>query len=208
LVFVGNVYRIGEFADRVGRSASTVRRWEREGRITAKRTVTGQRYFTDDDVRAALRMPGTDPADREVVVYCRVSSPRQNADLKSQVAAMEQFCLGRGVAVSRWVREIGGGMNLRRPKFTALMDDVQDGRVSMLLVARKDRLARFGLEYLEHVAARAGCEIVVANAQSLSPERELTEDLLAIVATFSCRPYGLREYRKTLQQALTADVTR
>jgi len=74
LVFVDNVYRIGEFADRVGRSASTVRRWEREKRITAKRTATGQRYFTDADVRAALRMPGTDPADREVVVCCRVSS--------------------------------------------------------------------------------------------------------------------------------------
>jgi predicted site-specific integrase-resolvase len=122
LVFVDNVYRIGEFADRVGRSASTVRRWERERRITAKRTATGKRY--------------------------------------------------------------------------------------LLLVAGKDRLARFGLEYLEHVAPRAGCEIVVANQLSLSPERELTEDLLAIVHTFCCRLYGLRKYRKTLQQALTADVTR
>lgn len=207
-MFVDNVYRIGEFADRVGRSASTVRRWERERRITVKRTATGQRYFTDADVRAAMRMPGTDPADREVVVYCRVSSPDQKPDLESQVAAMEQFCLGRGVAVSRWVREIGGGMNLRRPKLTALMDDVQDGRVSMLLIAHKDRLARFGIEYLEHVAARAGCEIVVANQQSLSPERELTEDLLAIVDTFSCRLYGLRKYRKILHQALTSDVSR
>jgi predicted site-specific integrase-resolvase len=105
------------------------------------------------------------------------------------------------------VREIGGGMNLRRPKFTALMDDVQDGRVAMLVVAHQDRLARFGFDYLEHVAARAGCEIVVANQESLSPERELTEDLLAIVHTFSCRLYGLRNYRKTLKQALIEDVT-
>ena len=208
LTFVDKVYRIGEFADRVGRSTSTVRRWEREGRIAVKRTATGQRYFTDADVRVVLQLPGTDPADREVVVYCRVSSPAQKPDLESQVVAMEQFCLGRGLAVSRWVREIGGGMNLHRPKFTALMDDVQDGRVSTLLVAHKDRLARFGFDYLEHIAERAGCEIVVANQQSLSPERELTEDLLAIVHTFSCRLYGLQEYRKTLQQALTAGVTR
>jgi predicted site-specific integrase-resolvase len=150
----------------------------------------------------------TGPADREMIVCCRVSSPGQKLDLESQVAAMERFCLGRGLAVSRWVREIGGGMNLRRPKFTALMDDVQDGRVSTLLVAHKDRLARFGLEYLGHVATRAGCEIVVANQVSLSPERELTGDLLAIVHTFSCRLYGLRNYRKTLRQALAEDVTR
>lgn len=206
-MFVGNVYRIGEFAGRVGRSASTVRRWKRERRITVKRTATGQRYFTEADVRAALRMPGTDPADREVVVYCRVSSPEQKRDLESEVAAMEQFWLGRGVAVSRWVREVGGGMNLARPELTALMDDVQDGRVSMLLIAHQDRLARFGFGYLEHVAARAGCEIVVANQQSLSPGRELTEDLLAVVDTFSCRLSGLREYRKALHQALASDVS-
>jgi predicted site-specific integrase-resolvase len=205
---MGTVYRIGEFASRVGRSASTVRRWEREDRITAKRTASGQRYFTDDDVRAVLQIPAIDPADREVVVYCRVSSPGQKPDLESQVTAMERFCLGRGIAVTRWVREIGGGMNLRRPKFTALMDDVADGRVATLLIAHKDRLARFGFEYLEHVAERTGCEIIVANQESLSPERELTEDLLAIVHTFSCRLYGLRNYRKTLKQALAEDVSR
>jgi predicted site-specific integrase-resolvase len=72
-----------------------------------------------------------------------------------------------------WVREIGGGMNRRRPKFTAFMGDVHDGRVSMLLVARKDRLARSGFGYLERVAACAGCEIVVADQLSLSPGREL-----------------------------------
>lgn len=57
---------------------------------------------------------------------------------------MEDFCLGRGLALSRWVREIGGGINLARPKFTALMDDVADSRISTLAVAHKDRLARSG----------------------------------------------------------------
>ena len=107
-----------------------------------------------------------------------------------------------------WVREIGGGMNRRRPKFTAFMGDVHDGRVSMLLVARKDRLARSGFAYLERVAACAGCEIVVADQLSLSPGRELAGDLLAIVATFSCRRYGLRTYCTTLAQALAVDVIR
>jgi putative resolvase len=88
------------------------------------------------------------------------------------------------------------------------MDGVRDGGVSALLIAHKDRLARFGFGYLEHIAARAGCEIVVANQQSLWPERELAEDLLAIVDTFSCGRYGLGKYRKTLQQALAVDVTR
>src|ERR1035441_1267429 len=85
-----NVYRISEFAGRVGRSASTVRRWEREGRISARRTASGQRYFTDADVRRVLQ-PGFDESARQTVVYCRVSSPGQKDDLDSQVRAMEQF---------------------------------------------------------------------------------------------------------------------
>jgi putative resolvase len=199
---MSRLYRISEFAHRVGRSASTVRRWEREGRITPRRAHSGQRYFDDADVRRVLQ-PGFDDSARRVVVYCRVSSPGQKDDLASQVTAMEQFCLGRGL-VDEWVQEIGGGMNLRRKKFLALMDAIEQGLVSALVVAHKDRLARFGFEYLEHVAARNGCEIVVANQVSLSPQQELVEDLLAIVHTFSCRLYGLRRYEKTLKNELTA----
>ena len=67
-----SVYRIGEFAKRVGCSVTTARRWEAAGRITARRTPAGQRYFDDTDVRRALQ-PGFRDEARRVVVYCRVS---------------------------------------------------------------------------------------------------------------------------------------
>lgn len=193
-------YRISEFAQRIGRSASTVRRWESEGRLTAKRTTSGQRYFDESDVRAALGLAAH--GHRSTVVYCRVSSPGQEDDLASQVAAMESFCLGAGIAVDEWVQEIGGGMNLRRKKFLALMDRIEQDEVARLVIAHKDRLARFGFELIEHVAQRHGCEILIANAESLSPQQELVEDLLAIVHTFSCRLYGLRRYEKLLKDEL------
>jgi DNA-binding transcriptional MerR regulator len=62
-----NVYRIWEFAKRVGRSASTMRRWEREGRIQARRGPTGQRYFDESDIRE-VRQPGFDERSRTTVV--------------------------------------------------------------------------------------------------------------------------------------------
>ncbi|MEV0897800.1 IS607 family transposase [Actinoplanes sp. NPDC049802] len=191
------------FPKRIGRSVSTVRRWELEGRISVERTPSGQRYFDDSDVRAVLQ-PGFEAATRRTVVYCRVSSPGQKDDLASQVTSMEQFCLARGLAVDEWVNEIGGGMDLRRKKFLTVMDAIETGDIGVLVVAHKDRLARFGFgfDYLEHVAAHNGCEIIVANQESLSPQRELVEDLLAIVHTFSCRLYGLRRYEKTLKDEL------
>ncbi len=199
---MGSVYRIGEFAERIGRSASTVRRWEAEGRITVRRTSTGQRYFDDSDVRRVLQ-PGFTERDRRTVVYCRVSSPSQKADLASQVGALEQFCLARGLAVDEWVREVGGGMDLKREKLLALMDAVERGQVATVVVAHKDRLARFGFDYLEHVANRNGCRILVANQEALSPEREMVEDLLAVVHTFSGRLDGLRRYEKAIKDELS-----
>ncbi|MCW3818527.1 IS607 family transposase [Micromonospora sp. DR5-3] len=197
---MGSVYRIGEFAKRVGRSVSTVRRWEAEGRITARRLPSGQRSYDNSDVRRVLQ-PGFNAGRRKVVVYCRVPSPGQKADLASQMAATQQFCLARGLAVDEWISEVGGGMNLRRTKFLALMDAVDRGEVATLVVAHQDRLARFGFDLVEHLAARGGCEIVVANQESLSPRQELVEDLLAVVNSFSGRLDGLRRYEKELKRA-------
>lgn len=195
------MYRISQFAERIGRSPSTVRRWEREGRIVARRTASGQRYFTDADVRRVLQ-PGFEKSARKTVVYCRVSSPGQKDDLASQVMAMEEFCRGRGLPVDQWVREIGDGMNLKRKKFLALMDAIERGEIGTLVIAHKDRLARFGFEYLEYLAEKNGCTVLVANQESLSPHEEMVQDLLAIVHTFSCRLYGLRKYEKTLKGEL------
>jgi putative resolvase len=117
----------------------------------------------------------------------------------SQVAALERFCAGRGLAVAEWISEVGGGMNFRRRKFLQLLEQVIAGEVSMLVVAHKDRLARFGFELIDWLAGKHGCEIVAANQESLSPRRELVEDLLAIVDVFSCRLDGLRRYEKQLK---------
>ena len=149
-----------------------------------------------------MLQPGFAQAARKTVVYCRVSSANQRADLASQVSAMEQLCLARGLAVDEWVTEVGAGMNLTRPRLLAVMDAIETGQVATLVVAHQDRPARFGFEYLQHVAVRNGCEILVANQESLSPREKMVQDLLGIMDTFSCRLDGLARYEKTLREGL------
>jgi putative resolvase len=70
------------------------------------------------------------------------------------------------------------------------------------VIAHQDRVARFGVDYLEHGATKNDCDIVVADQQSPSPDQELVHDLLAVVHTFSSRLSGLRRYEKTLKDEL------
>ncbi len=71
-----------------------------------------------------------------------------------------------------------------------------------MLPTKKDRLCRFAFDLIEQLLSKRGCQIVVANAESLSPQAELLEDLMAVVHCFSCRLYGARNYRKEKEQAI------
>lgn len=190
------VYSISKFAERVNVSVSTLRRWDVSGELPAKRRASGHRYYDEGDVRKLLNLTPEEAC--KVVVYCRVSSHGQKDDLASQIKAMEIYCLGAGIAVDEWVKEIGGGMNFKRKKFLALMDEIVAGEIKHLIIAHKDRLVRFGFDLIQHLAKKHGCKVEVVNQESLSPQEEMTEDLLTIVHTFSCRLYGMRKYRKEM----------
>jgi len=119
---------------------------------------------------------------------------------------LEPFCAAKGFVVDEWIEEIGGGLNFRRPKFLAIISDITTGKVERVVVAHKDRLARFGIDLLVHLAKENSCEIVVLNPESLSPEQEMVQDLMTITHCFSARLYGLRNYRKALQKAVKDDT--
>ena len=142
---------------------------------------------------------------RKTLVYLRVSNQAQKPDLENQRRALEVFCAARGLTVDDWIAEIGGGLNFKRPKFLSIVDAILAGEVATLVIAHKDRLVRFGYELLTHLCVSHQCAVLVLNQETLSPEQEMIQDLLAIVHCFSSRLYGLRNYRSALKNALTHD---
>lgn len=192
-----STYKIGQFAKLVRRTPATIRRWEAEGKIASKRLPSGHRYFDDSDLRAVM---GVKAEHRNTVVYCRVSSKEQKQDLERQLESMQIWALSSGTIVDEWITEIGGGLNFKRPKFLAIVDRICRGEIRQLIVAHKDRLVRFGFELIRHICDEHDCELIVVNQIRLSPEKEMVEDMLAIVHTFSCRLYGMRKYEKKLKE--------
>ncbi len=124
-----------------------------------------------------------------------VSSRAQQPDLNRQVAALIALYPDAEV-----ISEIGGGLNFRRKKFQALLERVMQGSVRRIIVAHKDRLARFGFDHFQWLCDYYGCEIVVLNETNLSSEGELTQDILAILHCFSSKLYGLRKYKSQMSQ--------
>ena len=202
-MYTMRIYKPKDFGALIGRTTSTLQRWDREGRLKAHRTPTNRRYYTHDQYLEYIGQKAD--KDKLRVVYYRVSSSGQKDDMESQRQALEQFCIAAGKPIDKWVKEIGSGLNYKRKNFTALMDMVERGEVSEIIIAHKDRLVRFGYEWFERFCDNHGTQITVMNVESLSPEEEVTKDLLSIIHCFSSRLYGLRRYKKKITEIVKAD---
>jgi len=165
-------------------------RWEKEGKIKAIKTPSGQRRYDIDSYQGKFQ-----PTDRATVIYARVSSRGQLEDLTRQTDFIRQKYPHAEI-----VSEIGGGLNFKRKKLLSLLERVMSGTVSTIVVAHKDRLARFGFDWLNWFCQQFDCQIVVLNETILSPSEEMVEDILAILHCFSSRLYGLRKYKTQMQK--------
>src|SRR6266581_1524407 len=166
--------------------------------------VTNRRYYTDEELARALRLPRVSK-ERRTIGYCRVSSQAQRPDLLNQRRVLEQWCEQQHINVDEWIMEVGGSLNFERKHFLRLVDSVIDGQVERVVLAHQDRLARFGYKLLVHLCRTHQCELLVMNTEELSPEQELVQDLITITHCFSSRLYGLRNYRKALEKAIKDD---
>jgi len=135
-----------------------------------------------------------------VVIYARVSSPKQQENLDRQVHRLEDYCAAKGYQVGRIVKEIGSGVNDSRRKFLALLSDP---KTRTIVVEHQDRATRFGFRYLEVLLNQAGRSIEVANLAENNRE-ELLQDLSSIVYAMCTRLYGQRRAKR--KQALIGKI--
>ena len=172
----------------LGLHPQTLRNYAQQGKITFYRNSAGQRLY---DVETYLHGKSAP----QLVCYCRVSSAKQRGDLNRQVAQMRQLYPDAEV-----VTDIAGGLNWQRKGLLSILERLHRGDKLDVVVAHRDRLARFGFELIEWLVQQNGGRVVVLNQPDASPQSELTEDLLAILHTFSCRMHGLRRYRAAIAQ--------
>ncbi|MBK5930894.1 IS607 family transposase [Halochromatium salexigens] len=159
----------------LGLHANTLRKYADEGRISTYRTASGQRRFDVDSYLGA-----TVETTPTVVCYCRASSPAQKPDLERQVQSMRERFPEADI-----VQDIGSALNDQRQGLQSVLGRVLRGEKLTVVVAHKDRLARVGCDLIEWIIRDCGSELVVLSDHQREPERELAEDLLAILHGFA-----------------------
>ena len=169
-----------------GITSHTLRRWEKDGKVSAKRLNGVRRYYDMDEIRTLFNAK-TPEITRSRVIYARVSSRHQHSDLERQIADLRTAYPTHEV-----VSDVGSGLNFHRPNFTALLERVRRGMVQEIVVSHRDRLCRFAIELVEWLFEKSSCTLVVHGGGDPGPEEELRDDLLAIVTTFVARNNGLR----------------
>jgi predicted site-specific integrase-resolvase len=61
---------------------------------------------------------------------------------------LETYTINAGIAVDDWIKDLGSGLNFKRKNFLNLMKLVRMGEIFHIIVAHKDRLCRFGFEFI------------------------------------------------------------
>lgn len=182
-------YSIGQAAEKLGVSISTLRRWEREGKLVAERTTKGHRRYRQDQLGV---LENSFSGQRVTLAYARVSSHDQKNDLQRQKEVLELFCAQHGWSFEI-IEDFGSGMNYHKKGLITLLNRLLSGTVERLVLTHKDRLLRFGAELIFSICEMNQTEVVIINqSQDSTFEEELAKDVLEIITVFSARLYGSR----------------
>ena len=93
---------------------------------------------------------------------------------------------------------MASGLNDQRPKFQEIMEDE---KVSLIIVENKDRLTRFGFNYIKTLSKFKDCEILIMNDISENGE-DLMQDFISIITSFCARIYSRRRSKNQVEKII------
>lgn len=183
--------KLSQYAKMSGVSVRTLWRRINDGSLPVVKSETGRVFIDveDDDVK---------PYKLNVCVYARVSSSENKDNLERQKERLISYCNAKGYKVSQVVTEIGSGLNDERKKLEKVL---LDKSINLIVVEHKDRLARFGLNYIQKLLALDNRRIEIINPQS-NDEDDLMQDFVSIITSFVSRLYGRRRSKRLTEKII------
>ena len=171
----------------LGLSKSTLRTYEKEGKIETIRTETGWRkfnvkkYLLDNNIEVKEEV-------KKNIIYCRVSSYDRKEDLARQVEFLQSK-----YPLYEVITDIGSGINFKRKGLKKIIKMAIANELSEVVITYKDRLCRIGYELIEFLLKDySNAKIIIENTEEKNINEEITQDLIEIITVYSSKLHGRR----------------
>lgn len=188
--------KISKLCRDLGVTRATLYNWKNKGRLEFIRSETGRNFVTLETYHDLMGIK--ERYEEKVVIYCRVSSSENKSNLQTQADRLISYCNARGYRVSKIISEIGSGVNDQRPKLLSLF---ASGDYTKIVVEHKDRLTRFGFNYIETLLNTNNKTIEVVNNVE-SKNEDIIQDFVSIITSFCARIYGNRRSKRKTERLL------
>jgi len=199
-----------EASEKLGVHQRTLYQWEEKGWINTIRTPGGKRLYDvdgylkqkecekenhskqEEECKEELFEELNKKEEKINICYVRVSTHGQKSEMEHQKKYMKSL-----FPKYEFIEDIGSGINFNRKGLRKIIDLAIEGKVGTLVVANKDRLTRFGFDFIEDLIKKYsnGNVIILNKSEANEPETELVKDVLQIMNVFVAKMNGLRRYK-------------
>jgi predicted site-specific integrase-resolvase len=192
---MSRLIKISKLAKDLNINVRTLYNWKNQGNINFVHK-NKRNYVTLETYNEILNIQHQ--IEEKVVIYCRVSSTNNKNNLQTQKERLIQYCMAKGYKIYKIVEEIGSGINDNREKLTKLL---QNNDYSKIVVEHKDRLTRFGFNYIDILTKSLNKEIEVVNNVD-TDEEDIIQDFVSIITSYCAKIYGKRRSKRKTEKLI------
>lgn len=187
--------KLSKFAKDLNVTKMTLWNWKYKGLIEFHK-IGSMNYVDEETYNKFLNIKNE--KEEKVVIYCRVSSTVNKSNLETQKERLVNYCATKGYKVHKIITEFGSGINDKRPKLQKLLEGDD---FTKIVVEHKDRLTRFGFNYLDVLLKNRGKTIEVINNVDTDKE-DIIQDFVSIITSFTARIYGQRRSKRKTEKLI------
>ncbi len=181
--------KLSDYAKQIGVSYQTAWRMYKRGELDAYQLPTGT---------IVVNTEASGLSEPIACIYSRVSSAENRPNLEAQAERLTNYAIAKGYRIYKVVKEVGSGLNDNRKQLAKIL---VDDNYNILIVEHKDRLARFGVNYMKILLEKTGKKLEVVN-EADNGKDELMQDLVSIITSFCARLYGLRRSKRKTEKII------
>ena len=172
-------------------SRGTLSKYVKAGKIKTLPSCTSWNEYDDNDVYSLINKK-----ERKILIYARVSTPKQKQDLENQIESIKMYSAAKGYKISGIYKDVASGISFdKRNDFIEMLNLILNNEVEKVIVSYKDRLSRIGFDLFKKLFSTFGCniEVMYESPDKATDEKEIFEEIVSLLHCYSMKMYSKRK---------------